>query len=616
MTFIQTATFFSAAFLLCSCANIDQQVVQTDKDAYQTIANAQIEGLGQAEPFTIERPSETLRNILFRDQELPAHNSSFSLNDANYEQSGRDYFSSAPKASPYVLTILDAIQVGAQNSREYQTRKEAIFRTALALDLEANEFRHSLTGLLGSLFDSDNFEGDRINSLFNNAELSLTQKFMTGMELTTRIGIDLVKLLTQGESSSLGIYGDASILVPLLRGAGRDVVREPLTQAERNVVYEIYGFEQYKADFIVNIIRSYLQVLQAIDQVRNTEENYRKLEEALVRAQRLAEAGRLPEIQVAQAIQDSLRAKDNWLRLSQRYARELDRFKVQLGLPPDAIIRLDSEELRRIAMEGFQDLPGERPISEQDSDQLFLSPDDEQDEFFLQDHYWIAKAMENRLDLRIPEGRVFDVRRKLLVAANDFLPGLYLQLSGAVGGRRPIGTWNLNDAELKFDEGRYGVGLFLDSPFNKTPERIAYRAFLLQLAEEIRNYQRAEDSVKLEVRDELRNLEEFQEQIAIQEKALEVAQWRVDATEMLLRSGRIEIRDLLEARDSLVFASDSLMNAKLNYRLSELDLMKAAGILKVTHQGLFTGPRREASDKSALETIHAHVNNLSEEPML
>jgi outer membrane protein TolC len=300
----------------------------------------------------------------------------------------------------------------------------------------------------------------------------------------------------------------------------------------------------------------------------------------------------LPEIQVAQAVQDSLSAKDNWLNLSQSYARELDAFKLQLGLPPDALIRLDFNELQKLASKGFQGISsGLAMVFDEDPDHLFLSPGDEQDEFFLQDRYWLEKALKNRLDLNISEGEVVDAQRKLDIAANDFLPELDLKMEAYVGESRSYGSWDLDDAELRFDRGQYALGLSLNSPFNKTPERIAYRRRLLDLGQAIRNYQRAEDTIKLEVRNELRNLAEFQEQVKIQERALEVAEWRVGATEMLLQSGRIEMRDLLDARDSLVLASDNLTDAKLNYKLSELELLRGAGILKIDNQGLVVNPQ-------------------------
>lgn len=592
ISFIRLIIVFLFACLLVSCADPDKQARQANEAAYQIIERAQLVGLDRTEPFSVERPSDTLRRRLFTDQDLAGVKRLSEVSGAE-ESDDEEMFSSSYTDSPYVLSLLDALQAGAQNSREYQNRKESLFKTALDLDLEANEFRHSLTGLLGTLFQSDQFSGTTVSGLANTAQFSLSKKFETGIELTTRIGIDLVKLLTQGKSSSMGIWGDATILIPMLRGAGREVVREPLTQAERNVLYEIYGFEQYKADFAADLIRNYLQVLQTMDQVRNTEENYYKLEEAVVRSRGLAEAGRLPDIQVAQAMQDGLRARDNWLRLSQSYARQLDSFKQSLGLPPDARIRLDQQELTRLSLAGFQGIPSNDKSTDQDPEQLFLSPDDEHDEIVLNDRLWLEKALANRLDLRIEEGGVADAGRKVKVAADGFLPGLDMELKGTLGDTRPYGSFDLDDARFRLDRGRYIVNLNLDSPFNKTSERIAYLKRLLALDQAIRNYQRKEDDVKLEVRNQLRSLFENQEQVSIQEQALEVARWRVAATEMLLQSGRIEMRDLLDARDSLVAASDDLTAARMNYRLSELELMRDAGMLRVSNLGLFPVPPKK-----------------------
>ena len=39
---------------------------------------------------------------------------------------------------------------------------------------------------------------------------------------------------------------------PLLRGGGRAVVLEPLTQAERNLLYEIRGYARFREDVLRN----------------------------------------------------------------------------------------------------------------------------------------------------------------------------------------------------------------------------------------------------------------------------------------------------------------------------------------------------------------------------
>ena len=59
--------------------------------------------------------------------------------------------------------------------------------------------------------------------------------------------------------------------------------------------------------------------------------------------------GRLREIEVDQARQDVLRARNGWILATQDYERQLDRFKVLLGLPTDANIGLDFGELSLLA---------------------------------------------------------------------------------------------------------------------------------------------------------------------------------------------------------------------------------------------------------------------------
>ena len=50
---------------------------------------------------------------------------------------------------------MQALQVGARNSFEYQDYKEKIFQSALSLDLERNEFRSVFTGQVQGLYESE-----------------------------------------------------------------------------------------------------------------------------------------------------------------------------------------------------------------------------------------------------------------------------------------------------------------------------------------------------------------------------------------------------------------------------------------------------------------------------
>ena len=109
----------------------------------------------------------------------------------------------------------------------------------------------------------------RISGMNQPGRVSITRKFRNGIELSSALSVNLVKMLTGERASYWGILGDASISVPLLRGSGEFVVTESLTQAERNLVYAVRDFEQYKRTFVVRIAQSYLNVLQMGQRVRN-----------------------------------------------------------------------------------------------------------------------------------------------------------------------------------------------------------------------------------------------------------------------------------------------------------------------------------------------------------
>ena len=134
-----------------------------------------------------------------------------------------------------------------------------------------------------------------------------------------------------------------------MAGSGRHIVTEPLTQAERDVVYSLWTFERFKRSLAVSVASDYLSVLQQLDQVRNAEQNYGGLIVSARRARRLADANRMSQIQVDQAKQAELQGRERWISAQQSYARQLDSFRVTLGLPPDANVGLDRGELDRLA---------------------------------------------------------------------------------------------------------------------------------------------------------------------------------------------------------------------------------------------------------------------------
>lgn len=603
-----------------------------DHVAYRSIARKQMEALGRTEPFTIETSAETLRRRLLLDQQLP-YTTGASLSTQDIEPipqwpdhgylprpAGADELvNSFPTTQPVTLTLTDALQIGAHESRDYQTQKESVFKTALQLDLESDAFRRTWSGALRNLWqfdlerevaidDKGHTDRQDINGTEYGAEGSLTQRLKNGLTFTGALGLDMVSLLTQKQLFSRGIIADVSATLPLMRGAGEFVVTEPLTQAERNVVYAIYKFEHFKHTFAVEVAGDYLAVLQQYNQVLNAEANYRSLIASTRRARRLADAGNLPEIQVDQSLSSELQARERWVAAQESYQRRLDAFKVSLGLPTDAAIELDHSELDRLTARAAQAFPPEPPHEpEQEAPaadapiELIPAGDGPRGPYEMDADEAVRLALEHRLDLRVAVGQVLDSQRTVAVAADQLRADVTLLGSGSAGSRRTLASVSQEDAILRPGEGSYSVLLTIDLPFERTSEQDTYRSSLIGLEQAVRAVQDQEDQVKLAVRNRLSELLEARESIKIQVAAVAVAKRRVESTNLFLEAGRAEIRDVLDAQDALLTAQNGLTIALVSYRLGELALQRDTGVLEVDEKGLWQEytPGEKATDHVA-----------------
>lgn len=560
-----------------------------------------------ADGFTIEPASDSLRKKLLLDQKLPVRStaSAGSSDDRPIEQwPDEEYFEDRPPTDEVLepqatavpmMTLVEALQVASSNSRNYQSQKETVYQAALRLDLERDAFRNTWTGMVDTLLSSSISANSDTSGIANTDSLRVSRQFKNGAEFTGLLAVDLVKLLSGSREGSTGLSLDTSLSIPLLRGSSKFIVTEPLTQAERDVVYAIYTFERFKRTFAVQIASDYLSVLQQFDRVDNAVENYERVVTSTRRARRLADAGRLPEIQVDQSLQDELRARNSWITAVQSAEQTLDRFKNTLGLPTDARIELDAREFDvllgseryarylnpRTASDDAERPQADAPVtldppSMEDAGPLEIDVDDA-----------IVIALMNRLDLRVAVSSIVDAQRGVAVAADNLRADVTLLGSASLGESRSVGSANADDAQIRTDRGFYSLLLGIDLPFERTSERNQYRNSLIAYEQMIRRFQDLEDGVKLDVRDVLRNLLEAREAIKIQAEAVRVAQRRVDSTNLFLQAGRAEIRDLLEAQNSLNSAQDALTSAVVNYRIGELRLQRDLGVLEVNNRGLW-----------------------------
>ena len=456
-------------------------------------------------------------------------------------------------AVPQVLTLPHAVALATANNREYQLQKEDLYVMALDLRLVRHDFETQFFG-----GPSGGYAADRNDDLFRfEANFGFNRLLAHGTRISTQLTAAWVEVLTGNLRSGLASVLSVAVTQPLLRGSERDVVLENLTQAERDTLYQIRLFNHFRKTFVVSIITQYYRVLQLSDAAANAKDNYNTVWRVQEHAAQLAEAGRLPTLEVQRAEQEKLQAYDAYIQEDKAYRQALDEFKIVLSLPATTEFRLDKS-----ALDELREAMGTSPaFSEQQA---------------------IETAFYRRLDLANSADAVLDAERKVHVAAD----GLRADLNF-------VGTVNAPTAKkgdgrtLKSLRAEYGADLELNLPFDRVTEQNIYRKAMITLSRTQRDYEQAADTVKLEVRNGYRDLTEAFERYKVQLDSLELARKRLANTSLLMQYGRASSRRVLRAQRDLLDARDAATAALVDYTVAALDFYRDTGVLHVRADGMW-----------------------------
>src|SRR6185436_13941256 len=143
-----------------------------------------------------------------------------------------------------------------------------------------------------------------------------------------------------------------TVTQPLLRGAGSRIVREPLTQSERDVLYATRTFERFRADFAVRVVSDYWNIVRQMADLANVEANYTSQVTSREQIEELFNTGRRAITDLGRAKQSEYNADTQRVAARNRLETSLDRFKLTLGLPITTKLELDPAELAKLTAQG------------------------------------------------------------------------------------------------------------------------------------------------------------------------------------------------------------------------------------------------------------------------
>jgi len=539
-----------ALVLLVGCS-ADYYHKEADKEVYGIIQTVESQIFGRTNEFSIETTYSDRAHQLISPGEIIEDRTATNRRTINME---------------------DALALAIQNSREYQTEKEQLYLTALSLTGTSYEFTPRwLDSSVGVGYQGD---ADGQSSGFIRPQFTLEQFFKTGGNLSVALANDLVRYYSGGGalgSEAINMFS-VNFSQPLLRGFGKKNPQvEALTQAQRDVIYAVRDFTQYQKQFAVDVVNNYFSLLNRKTQVRNYYTNYLRRAE-LTQYFEARAVDRADANQVEDARSAELGARISYVTSVAGYLDLLDSFKIRLGIPISESLFLEDGEL--MAVEAAGPVPAD--VSREAA---------------------FAIAVGNHMDILNAVDRFEDSKRKIEVRIDQLRPGLNLTAS-ANADSTP------NYTEFDASEIRYAVGLQLDLPFDRLRERNDYRATLVSFESQLRSLALTLDGFKQRIDGGLRALEEARLNILNEQAQLAVASRRVDMNTILLEAGRVQIRDVREAQDSLIDAQNALTSTIVDYLNARLQLMLDIGVLqteidnfwlKDPLQGLLADNQRGAS---------------------
>jgi outer membrane protein TolC len=269
------------------------------------------------------------------------------------------------------------------------------------------------------------------------------------------------------------------------------------------------------------------------------------------------EVGQRSPSSAAEAEQRLLTVRNNLISAEQRYAQNLDRFKIRLAIPVETEVYLDPNELTAL-------------------NNLGLS----QPEYTVEEA--IALAKERRLDLANSRDSLIDAERKLILAAEGLGPQINLEASANVDS-----TPDTKATRLRFHDGTYSLGLTADLPFDRKSERNAYRRALITVQQQQRGYEEDLDRIILDVRQAYRDLAETAESYEIQVLGVRLAEDRVKEQNIRLQYGSSTVRLLLDSEDALVQARNAAADALVRHTNAKLNFFRDIGVLQVRPDGMW-----------------------------
>jgi outer membrane protein TolC len=500
----------------------------------------------------------------------------------------------AAELGGHVFSLPKALEVAVQHSRSFQNSREQLYLSALALTLSRHQFAPIFTGT-GKNTYAVQTEADTSDNLVEQQSDHASGTLGTSWlirdigKISAAFTTDFLRYISGSPNTIASSQISATFSRPLLRNAGYKTDIENLTQAERDLLYQLRDFVRFRKDFSVQVASAFYGVLGNRDAVRNSFLNFQSSRRAGDRTRALAAEGRTTQSDLGRIEQQELSAESAWISAIRTYQKALDDFKFQLGIPVDTRVVLDDRELQELKIR---------------------HPDIKADDA-------IQVALTARLDYQNARDQLADSQRKAKLATDLFKPGLDLTADAGFASAQQKQGFALPDTSRY----NWNVEATLDLPLDRKAARNSYRSALITEARSARAVDQQRDQIELQVRDSWRTLEQARRSYEISKIGVKLAERRVEEQELLAELGRAKALDQVDAQNSLLSSKDQLTQALVAHTVARLQFWNNLGILYIKHNGQWQEPDKagpasasDGADASPAPTAAASSQSTHETP--
>ncbi len=324
------------------------------------------------DPFSIDHPplppdDPTSHQLMQRVDDKPGFPHWHANGDTNHVENP-EWIAHLPvnENGEVEMDIATAYRLALLHSTDYQQQRETLYLSALDVSLQRFGFDSQLFSGFNAFVEnngalSSSGSSTTLETSLGNQGLRLQKLGITGSTLVIGLANSMIWQFAGPNTQTASTLIDFSIIQPLLQGGGRDRIMESLTQAERTLLANVRQMERYRRGFYLQVVigrnpgqgpsrggnflgapgnaptgaGGMLGILQSQQQIRIQKYQVNSLKNVLEQFEARKEAGLIDSLQVAQTQTQLYNAQNGLLRSKTNYQRSLDNFKQQLSLPPD-----------------------------------------------------------------------------------------------------------------------------------------------------------------------------------------------------------------------------------------------------------------------------------------